>query len=141
MRGAARAGAPRESPAARDESGIVLVRTAVSPELAAGGESRLHDMLRAELEQDPALRPLLDGVLPGREGGRWVAAMAFLSGARGTEGRSLVLEVRASAGGRERRVRAEGSLFAQVAVVKDAARRVRAALATLDAEADRPASR
>ena len=63
-----------------------------------------------------------------------MAATAFLSGARGSEGRALVLEVRASAGGRERRVRAEGSLFAQVAVVKDAARRVRAALAELGAD-------
>jgi hypothetical protein len=70
-----------------------------------------------------------------------VAATAFLSGARGSEGRALVLEVRASGGGRERRVRAGGSLFAQVAVVKDAARRVarrvRAALAEISADPDR----
>jgi len=98
-------------------------------------------MLRAELAQDPALRPILDGVPPGGEAGRWVAATAFLSGARGTEGRTLVLEVRVSAGGRDRRLRAEGSLFAQVAVVKDAARRIRAALAELSADPDRPASR
>ncbi len=93
-------------------------------------------MLRAELEQDPALRPILDGGARPRTAGRWVAATASLSGAPGT-GRALVLEVRAGAGGRERRVRAEGSLFAQVAVVKDAARRVRAALEELSADSGR----
>jgi len=98
-------------------------------------------MLRAELEQDPALRPVLDGGTRPRATGRWVAATASLSGAPGTEGRALVVEVRAGVGGRERRVRAEGSLFAQVAVVKDAARRVRAALEELSADSGRPAAR